>query len=179
MPPVKALVPVLLLLVATVPACTGSRRYRPISAWESRALAKVDRSIYPKDVVNDFGRHKRSQVAFTGLIRAVRLEELPQKLRVHFTVEHHYFDWIEDFGMQRQRILLSPRGEGTFTTTWDMKRNASRSIIRDSVGDMAIVYGMPAAVTNGVVDLRAYYVRVIKRRFVTTRMLDYGRTGKR
>lgn len=56
-----------------------------------------------------------------------------------------------------------------------MNKRASRETIRDGVGDTAIVYGTPKNVSDGVVELKAHYVRVIGRRWVTTWMMSYGR----
>ena len=101
-------------------------------------------------------------------------------------VEHHYWTFIEDFGMQPQRALLSPRGEGMFrcrgaksdAAQTEMTADTSRLRFIPTVaaGDMAIVVGKPVRVADeGVVHLRCLYLDVRPRAYYSTELWDYGR----
>ncbi len=156
----------------------GSRHYKPVSEWEENAFNKAEREIYPDDVRRDIASHDSSRVAWPGIILSATHVNTDSTLEVRFLVEHHYYDWIEDFSIQQERIFLSPQGEGLFATTWQLKSDSDTAKIAESVGNMIIVYGIPTAVKDSVIEVRAYYVRAIDSLWFATDIMDYGRPGE-
>jgi hypothetical protein len=166
------------LVLAGCPIGPHSRLYKPISEWEESAFKKADREIFPDDVRQDFASHDSSRVAWTGIILVATTKKTDSTVEVRFTVEHHYYDWIEDFSIQQERIFLSPRGEGVFETSWYLTPDSDTSEIAESIGDMIIVYGIPSGLNDSVIELRSYYVRVIDSQWFATDIMDYGRPGE-
>jgi hypothetical protein len=70
-------------------------------------------------------------VAWTGLIKEVDVVQTEDGPDVVYVLQHHYYDWIEDFGQQREIILLSPRGEGKFKTTSSLKKDITAADLED------------------------------------------------
>lgn len=165
------------IILVGCPIGPYSRYYKPPSDNESYAFERADRTIYPNDVRLDFSQYDSARVAWPGIILGTELTRTDSSLEAHLRIEHHYYDWIEDFGTQQERIFLSPRGEGLFETQWDFKPETDPAMIQGSVGNMVIVYGIPAAVIDSVITVRAYYVRVIDQQWFATDIFDYGRPG--
>ncbi|MDO9020853.1 MAG: hypothetical protein Q7V43_28270 [Myxococcales bacterium] len=150
----------------------GSRGYRPGSPREEEAFAATRRDVHPRDV-------GAVEVAWAGVIRAFEVDDLADRVELRFVLEHRFFDWIEDYSVQRERYFVSPRGEGLFAARWPMPREA-RAEVRDHVhvGDLLLVYG-PASRTGGRLAIDpARYVRLVVPGLWRDDVIDYGRDGE-
>jgi hypothetical protein len=163
------------VLLTGCPIGPSSRLYKPISEWESHAFSKANREVYPNDVRKNFVAYDSARIAWPGVVLSADLRHTDSSLELHFVVEHHYYDWIEDFSIQREHIFLSPQGEGKFETIWELKPTADTTCAYGSVGNMVIVYGIPSSIKDSVISVRAYYIRVIDRQWFATDIMDYGR----
>lgn len=156
----------------------GSRPYKPASVREEQAIAASTRDVYPDDVRANLSAHQ-VQVAWAGLLQRAEVEGTHPNAVVTVTVEHHYFDWIEDHGVQREIHLLSPRGEGTFRCSSAIDPRIDLSLFRRGVvrGLMIVAYGTPTRLDGPVVDLgRCAYLRIVPGQTHSTTRLNYGRT---
>lgn len=164
-----------LITVFAVAGCT--RVYEPISEWEQTEFDKANRNVYPDDVRENVDLYKTTTVAWTGLIKQVEVVQTNEGPDVIYLLEHHYYDWIEDFGAQSEHIFLSPRGEGDFMTTWELSKDTTAAELEDitDATHLLIVYGLPLSIEGDRIILDASYVRGIDRRYYTTEKMDYGR----
>ncbi len=165
-------------LVACLPPGPGSREYKPISDWEKYAYGKADRNVFPNDVRADLHKYDSLRAAWPGVILECDAVKNDSGITLNLLIEHHYYDWIEDFSIQQERIFLSPRGEGLFRTTWEVKPDSDPEEFTKSIGDMAIVYGLPIGLEDSVVVLGAFYIRAIDQQWFATDIFDYGRPGE-
>ena len=76
------------------------------------------RDVYPDDVRRDLAAH-RVEVAWAGLSREAVFRGAPAH-DVTVTMEHHYFDWIDDHSARPEHFFLSPRGEGLVRCRWPL-----------------------------------------------------------
>jgi len=174
---------ILIVIIALISSCggapllPGSRLYQPISDWEKREFDKANRSIYPDDIRKDLTSYKSSTIAWAGIVKQTEVLKVEGGTAFYFTLEHHYFDWIEDFGIQRERIFLSPKGEGLFKTSWGLTQDVPQSEIEEikSPGYLLIVYGQPTEIQDKTVVIEASYIRGISKKLYTTERMDYGR----
>jgi hypothetical protein len=157
----------------------GSRPYNPVSEREAAVFARAARDVHPDDARGNPGRYGKTLVAWAGVLRSYEVSKEDNATVLRFDVEHRYFDWIEDVGLQRARYFLSPRGEGTFRAAWSMPFKAFGAVSEKAhVGDMLVVYGYPADLRGQVVGIfPAEYVRLIEAERYSDRQLDYGRPG--
>ena len=95
----------------------GSRSYTPRSDQEKVELERADRSVYPDDIRRGASELRTTTIAWPGIIQQTRFVEENDHEQMYLLVEHHYYDWIQDFGTYHGTYWLSPRGEGLFTTT--------------------------------------------------------------
>jgi hypothetical protein len=161
-----------------VPPLVGSRVYQPIKGPEAAAAEHADRYVYPADVRDQPQLHAKDMVVWAGILKSHEITGADAAATLVMTVEHRYYDWIEDFSPAPERYFLSPRGEGIFQASWSMSRQQFERMSGDvHDGDMVIVYGHPVAASEGrVADVNpTEYVRIIPRRLYTDRALNYGR----
>jgi hypothetical protein len=157
-----------------------TRAYQPVSPLEQREFEKAKCDVYPDDVRKALAKYQSTVAAWPGIIIESNFQEYEDKVEVVFLFEHHYYDWLEDFSIQREKIFLSPRGEGLFQTSWFLKKDANLSEFKKSAspGNLAIVYGMPEKIEDNIVVLKCNYIRVIDKQWYRMDVLDYGREGE-
>jgi hypothetical protein len=110
---------------------------------------------------------------WTGIIKAVQPTQIAGGRGLRVFVEHHYWDFIEDYSIQRAIAFLSPRGEGPFEVLFAFDIPAEKVL----VGDMAIVYGSPSGMADDGrrILLDGAVLRTIRRELYATDIWDYGR----
>ena len=159
----------------------GSRAYRPLPQWETKFAAQARRDVFPNDVRERPDGFTNTLVAWTGVITNIQHFADPPPGMVRFYAVHHYFDWIEDFSIQRERFFLSPRGEGAFAIQWFIAPtpDAQKFVDQFAVGDMLVAYGYPTVIRSNYIALDpAMNLRAIKPEWYRTDILDYGRPGE-
>lgn len=120
----------------------GSRAYRPLPQWEAKFSVQARRDVFPNDVRQHPDSFTNTLVVWTGVITNIEVFSNVSPRVVRFTAVHHYFDWIEDISIQRERFFLSPRGEGAFAAQWIDETPADQKFVGQfAVGDMLIAYG--------------------------------------
>lgn len=167
-------------LVSCVPIGPGSRLYKPISDREQWVYNSASKSIYPDDVREDTKKFGDSLLVWAGIIKNYTVNKLENKTELELLIEHHYYDWIEDYGMQREKIFLSPRGEGLFKTKWYLNKDVDLKNVDNfsKKGNMAIVYGKPIEMQDdSTIVLECIYLRGIDKLWYRTDVMDYGRSG--
>lgn len=177
---VPLLVGVSLLTCGCPGLVPGSRAYRPLPRWEAKFFTQARRDVFPNDVRQRPDAYKNTLVAWTGIITNIDFFNDGSTRAVRFTAEHHYFDWIEDFGIQRERFFLSLRGEGAFAAAWRANTPESCQFVEQfAVGDLLVAYGFPSQMRGEVVGLSpTQNLRAIKPQWYRMDILDYGRPGE-
>lgn len=159
----------------------GSQPYQPASDLEETHMKAADYTIFPDDIRKNPASYKDKEIAWVGIVKDAKINKLPTGYQIIFTLEHRYFDWIEDDSIQRARFFVSPRGEGAFMTYWDMPLTADYAMLQQTTapGSLLVVYGHPAknAVIDGVVYINPDYVRPYERSWYADDVMDYGRPG--
>ena len=139
----------------------NSRDYTPISEREKREYEKADLEVFPDDVRDSFDSCRSKTIAWAGVIEDVKTEEKEDFTVVSFLCRHYYFNWIEYFGVQSERIYLSSKGEGQFYLYLRMKKETSIASYLDDVGDLMIAYGKLIRVEKDIIYLNPTYIRGI------------------
>ncbi len=158
--------------------CGLVRPYRCTSDLEQGAFNRAARNIYPDDVrTTPDGYIDRVVVAWVGLITESHYSEREEDFEVAMVIEHHHFDWLEDFKLGENIYILSPRGEGRFRVVWHMRKDFGLDEVKRwcARGNMAVVYGTPASVDWGLIEIEAYCVRLVMRRRYQLSDYPYGR----
>ena len=169
----------ILLTVVTLSAgCTSS--YKPVSEWEQRVREASTIDVYPGDVRSDLEGYRSRQVAWAGVITRVSIDETAQPPLMHLDLDHKFFSWAED--ATTRQFWLSPRGEGTFSTSWPMQEgwDLDEMLRLIETADMMIAYGTAKSVSaDGRIQLgQAAYVRHIPKAGFRMDRIEYGRPGE-
>jgi len=167
----------LVLTAVLLSACLfpGSRPYTPVNEQEREALAQARREVFPEDVRRDLEGHRSTLVAWVGIVESAHwLETEPP--RAELLAEHHFWDWIEDYSVQREVAFVSPRGEGRFACAVPLLGSAKVGDPLPAARSMIIAYGYPEAVgADSLVTLRCSVIRVAPDGWYGTDIWDYGR----
>jgi hypothetical protein len=174
------LVPVVVVvaLVASVHPVMYTAVYSPASQPEAEAAKRANETVYPQDVQDSLAKYTGTLVVWPGILRGS--DAVPGADSIRWSFEHHYFDWKEDHGRQRELYFLSPRGEGCFSivtsATWSPKTGFTGKPIP---GALVIVYGTPTAIdtidNNPVIRLTAVAANALDAQWYRTDMFSYGR----
>jgi hypothetical protein len=166
-------------------SCESNAPYEPANRPEQIEYKKVRLDVYPDDVRKDPAHYINTPVAWVGVIRSTDAQENDYggKISADTVFDHHYFDWEQDTDAAGVDLLVSPRGEGSFSCHWEMRRKDDEATAYSAekfarAGKLAIVYGVPESVTaDGTVVLKYCYLRILNRSHFSTNELDYGRLG--
>ena len=179
----KVLGPLILSVVIAYPVRPlagqfGSGAYRPASRAQTALARRADRDVYPQDVRDSLARYSSVLIAWPGIVR--RVDSAAVSDSITLVVEHHYFDWKEDHGCQRELYFVSPRGEGVFTLK--LPRVASRTSTftgHPAMGALVIAYGSPIAIDTlegqPSITLSAAGGNIIEAGLYRTDAFSYGR----
>ncbi len=164
--------PVMLALIYITGCVVG---YTPQTEWERRAFDRSDFKIFPDYVRSDLQKYKNTPVAWAGIIEEAEFYEQNNTYEILLLIEHHYFDWKLDKMGSPQLYYLSSQGEGTFQTSWYLKKDADLEYFMDrfAAGNLAIVYAKPDTVINDVVLLNADYIRIIDKDHFLADQVNY------
>lgn len=152
----------------------GSKRYSPQpGSYESELFARADSTSFPDDVRKSPKQYQEKLLRWTGVVRSARSSEA----LLVTDYEHHYWDWVEDYGAQRERAFVSPRGEGRFRCTQELKAFGDTSPRLPREGAFAVVYGILDHVEkDGTVALRcAPFIKTMEPQLYSKEIWDYGR----
>jgi hypothetical protein len=151
----------------------GSKPWAPRSPEGRELYRAARRDVWPSQVRTAPENYRDVTVVWSGLVKERELSADRQQLRV--VLEHHYWDFIEDDGLQREKYFLSPRGEGEFSF-----EEPNSPQVHDPaylpVGAMAVIFGKPRAVSaDGDVQLELAWTITFPPHSFATDFWDYGR----
>lgn len=168
-----------LLLTVPLTGCPapGSKVYKGFSPVEQGHLSNARRDVFPNDVRENLERYRMTKVAWPGFIRDARWMEKDGGFQTTFVLEHHYYDWIVDYSIQKEKLFISPRGEGNFSTVCPAQKEQEEQTLT-ATGNLLIVYGTPEKDEDGMPYLTCDYARFIKKEWIRTDVMDYGRPNE-
>jgi len=167
-------------------SCESNAPYEPVNRPEQIEFKRARLEVYPDDVRRDVDHYANTPVAWVGVIRSTDAQEddYGGGITAETVFEHHYFDWEQDKDPSGVNLMVSPRGEGSFTCNWQLRKMASDASAYDAEkfahnGKLAIVYGVPESVKpDGTIVLKYTYLRILGRAHFSTNYIDYGRLGE-
>ncbi len=167
-------------------SCLMDRQYQPATRAEKIELEHGRLTVYPDDVRTNLDRYTNTLVAWVGIVQKTDAWEEDQTggIRAQSVLEHHYFDWQEDYTADGIQLLVSPGGEGRFRCDLHLRKLNVDATSYDAekyvgAGKLAVVYGVPEAVdADGTIVLKYRYLRMFGRSHYNTNELEYGRRGQ-
>ncbi len=170
------MLPILLILYAC-PMAPGSRMYKPVNI-EQTYFTQSTRCFLPNDAKkfkNEISKNKL--LNWTGIIKSINTENDRDSLKFIITVDHKYWDFIEDFSIQDEKIFLSDKGEGIFyfTKKYPLSYQSKLDSISNNykINDFIICYGNLKDGFENNPELNAQFSRVISHKFYSTNIWRY------
>lgn len=160
---------------------SGTRAYKPFSSEEEKYYSKCIKTVFPSDIKKEPNAHGDDIVAWAGVIKKINTKVEGEFLQLQITLEHRYYDWLEDFSVRREKILLSPRGEGVFFVNWAVPLIIKEKVLKEvTINDLIISYGNPQEMEDGQISLSpTMYLRAISKKFWRDDVLNYGKPEKK
>lgn len=158
------------------PSQNASRLYTPMEGtFEAPLFQRSRRDVFPDDLRQKPKEYAGQPLALTGIVQGSRIEGST----IVTDYEHHYWDWVEDYGGQAERVFLSSRGEGRFRCHQDLKAFLQGSNVPlPKKGFLAIVYGelKSTAKDQTVVLSCAPIIKTLPPGLFAINIWDYGRS---
>jgi hypothetical protein len=155
-------------------ACASSRLYKPLP-WETDLYKVHSKYPLPNEIQ---GTDSIRSIQWVGIIDSFWVEGNDQASILFIRASHKYWDYIEDFSIQREKMFVSPLGGGSFiyrksilnrpvdSTKYDMSRLAQKN-------NLGIFYGRTVPGPDSVPVLEGVRVRFIHRQYYSTRIWSY------
>jgi hypothetical protein len=145
--------------------------------WEEPLLIDAAKIIMPSDVISNPEKYKGMQIHWVGIVDSFEIVKENDKV-VQFFIDHKYYDYIEDFSIQREKIFLSPKGEGKFIFLQSFPNSPLDSLKifckeMTKRKDLAFCYGEFNRIENGLPLLHGIRARFIHEQFYSTKIWSY------
>jgi hypothetical protein len=157
-----------------------SSHYKPLDPEEEECLIKADKSILPDEVRNDFKSTKNKSVIWTGIVDTVIYSKPNDTvLLVDVYLQHRYYDFIEDFSIQQEKMFVSPFGEGLYVfrkaimgkQPFDkIKTDLQKSIFKEC---LIFSYGIVESLHDSIPYLSAENIRIVFPENYATNIFSY------
>lgn len=166
-----------LMLLCFTACMASSRPYKPLD-WEKPYFENAEKYILPLDIRNNPDKYLNRDIHWVGIIDTFWVDTQNDTAIVSIVLDQKYYDYIEDFSIQDEKIFLSPRGEGKFI---HIKRitNISADTIRSDLsklaekGNLGFCYGAFTGLDVRMPVLEGGPIRFIHEKDFATNICSY------
>jgi len=173
------------LLLFTLSSCfqnggiPNSAPYKPTNPGEDEALKNATKSILPFDVKRASQSVESKSVVWTGIVKKLDVYSKDNETIADIYLEHRYYDFIEDFSIQQEKMFVSPFGEGEYILRQKMnskipfeeiKKEHPKIIFREC---FLITYGKVGKIENGIPLLEYENLRIVFPENYATNIFSY------
>ncbi|UZR95710.1 hypothetical protein [Chondrinema litorale] len=168
----------LILLMTGCPMGPSSRMYKT-QEWETKYYTKSTRCILPDDIKTKPDRFLEldTLLNWVGVIRSYETKLVGDTGVITLTIDHKYWDFIEDFSIQDEIMFISPYGEGEFKYSTQhlnyTKPRLDSLVTQINIDDLIICYGKLDHMENDTPVLNNYGLRFIPYKLYTTKVMSY------
>lgn len=158
----------------------SSAYYKPINPGEDEFLKKADKSILPYDVRKNFKETENKSVIWTGIVDTVIYRNPADTVMlVDVYLQHRYYDFIEDFSIQQEKMFVSPFGEGTYLFRQvivgnhkfeEIKEGLQKSVFKEC---FIFSYGVVSYLKDTIPCLSAQSIRIVFPENYATNIFSY------
>jgi len=164
----------LLILTGCPGAIPGSKSFSP----EGDLKISFDESlknVMPSDVLKNPDQYTGKQIHWIGILESYKF--IKNDL-LRLTLNQKYWDYIEDYSVQTERIFLSPLGEGIFYLDIPFAQSKKNEIDEyfDSASkrkDLVFAYGTFSGIVEGVPILQYRNASYVHERYYSTAIFKY------
>lgn len=149
----------------------SSNPYKPDS-WERSYYDNSIRTAFPSDLIAHPDPYLDKLIHLIGVVDTVYADS---NGTVTFVLENKYWDYIEDYSIQDEKMFLSEKGDGKFVVTLPGVSTAVFDKLKKfpSEKKLFLVYGKFTGLSNGLPVLAAAQIRYFAYELYTTKVFSY------
>ena len=149
----------------------SSNPYRPDN-WEKPYYDSSLKSAFPSDLARHPDKYLDKLIHLIGVVDSVYFDS---SNNVTFRLDNKYWDYIEDYSIQDEKMFVSEKGDGKFLVTLS---NSSPEQIADfkrfpSENKLFLVYGNFKELAHTLPVLIARQIKYIDFKLYTTKVFSY------
>jgi hypothetical protein len=91
-----------------------SNFYKPLTKNEKILFEKAEKCIMPSDVRENPGPYLNKLIHWIGIVDTIMIKTNSDTIIADIYLQQRYWDYIEDFSIQKEKMFISPFGEGYF-----------------------------------------------------------------
>ncbi|WP_196158772.1 hypothetical protein [Reinekea sp. G2M2-21] len=134
-----------ILIILTISGCVapGSRMYSPPDYLKENFKVAIKDKM-PSDVLKAPSDFLGKEIHWIGILKDVEFVEYKGEQVAKLTLSQKYWDYVEDYSIQTERMFLSSKGGGDFIVLFRYKEKSQfEPYIRSAIGreDLMFVYG--------------------------------------
>ncbi|MFQ5607150.1 MAG: hypothetical protein ACE5GA_04325 [Candidatus Zixiibacteriota bacterium] len=141
-------------------------------------MDRADKSILPSDVRSNFEAYQGQFTHWVGVIDTFMIESVQNYYVLTIVLDQKYYDYIEDFSIQQERMFVSPKGEGRYyyrKFLADIHPDSAKSELgvlaaRQNLG---FCYGEIVSLKDGDPVLRGGRIRFVHEAVYATNIFSY------
>ncbi len=156
-----------------------SRNYEPLE-WEKAYFDSSIKNVMPSDIVNSGNEYVNKQIHWVGIIDTffVTNSDTDSSVIAKILFDQKFYDYIEDFSIQDERIFLSPKGDGKFEMVKvfnDLPSDSVKASLSFFTKDKSLgfCYGVYQYSENGMPVLEKGVIRFIPHFYYSTNIFSY------
>ena len=149
----------------------SSNQYKP-DDWEKPFYDSSIKTAFPSDLIKYPSKYLDKPIHLIGIVDSIYIDS---SKTVTFLLENKYWDYIEDYSIQDEKMLVSNKGDGNFFVTLS---NISRDQIENfkrfpSEHKLFLVYGNFKELNNNIPVLTARQIKYFDYEIYTTTVFSY------
>jgi hypothetical protein len=163
-----------MVMLMGIMGCASSRDYKPLP-WEAPLYETHKKTPFPNEVTaGNIG----NPIHWLGIIDTFWVEGDSARSILNIEAEHKYWDYIEDFSVQREKMFVSPFGAGKFIYRKKLENQPIDTTMKHmsvlaEKKNIGMFYGKLEEVKDGIPILDGDRARFIHRQFYSTRIWEY------
>ncbi len=150
----------------------GSKFYSPPKDVEELFL-RANKIAMPSDVLKQPEKYLGQEIHWIGILKGVKYLDEQTALII---LDQKYWDYIEDYSIQTERIFLSPKGDGQFYLLFPFSKGKEfENFIKEAIAreDLMFVYGIFDKVENDLPLLKYTQGSFIHEKYYSTKIMEY------
>ena len=149
----------------------SSNTYKPDS-WEKKYYDSSLKSAFPSDLIKEPNKYTNKLIHLIGIVDSVYIDF---NKNVTFRLENKFWDYMEDYSIQDEKMFISEKGDGKFFVTITNVSEEQFYIYKKYPieNKLFIVYGHFSQLKDNLPILAAAQIKYIDYEFYTTKVFSY------
>jgi hypothetical protein len=166
---------ILFILIFSGCVTVGSRLYSPPDIMKENFQISIKDKM-PSDVLKSPSDFVDKQIHWIGILKDVEFVEYKAEPVAKLTLSQQYWDYIEDYSIQTERMFLSSKGDGDFIVLFRYKdKSVFESFIKGAIDreDLMFVYGQFLKAESNKPVLGYLNGSFVHEKFYSTKIWEY------